>query len=330
MAKSQENRRRLREHIIDYLDDEGNKIPKQTYLTRNPEKLIADSKQGENAIVTNLLLYTHRTDAWHNAICVYYVNSTQNPLEKGRQIKVNVQAGTLTVNVYNSGMVMFQGAESVLVSVLDSFDQILQVVERPYEFGGLSQHSSEEHQPEREQSQPTEREQFQPTEREQSQPAERAQSQPAEREQSQLAERGQSQPAEKQSQPTGESSLNLERESSLNPQRESSLNPQRESSLNPQRENWPFRQIDNHHNLQRHNHLNLLRDNLYNLQRDNLYNLQRDNHYNLQRHSHYNLQRDIYYNLQRDYHFNLQRDYLPNHPLASHSILQRDNLCNLQ
>ena len=87
----------------------------------NPETLWSDTAQiGGKPTTTNL--HTDDCDSWHRAICKHYKYYDKQGICKGRQIQLKKKEGDnnntfLTVNVYQTGTVMFQGSEAGLISV---------------------------------------------------------------------------------------------------------------------------------------------------------------------------------------------------------------------
>lgn len=119
---------KLRPLLISYEDktDEEKKAYKHRLLRQRPETLIADKKEKKNKeMITNLLLYTDYTEDWHQVLCTHYTNITRKNIDKGRQIKINDSGVTLTVNVYDSGIIMFQGTEARLCSVPDDLEALI-------------------------------------------------------------------------------------------------------------------------------------------------------------------------------------------------------------
>ena len=65
---------------------------KHKLLRENPECVLPDSSQtGQKITVTNLLLHTDRTDAWHRAICTHYKQHKKWGICNGRQITIDSQ-----------------------------------------------------------------------------------------------------------------------------------------------------------------------------------------------------------------------------------------------
>lgn len=122
---------KLRPLLISYENkppNEEKKDYKDRLLRENPETLIADKKKiKDKEIITNLLLYTEHTEDWYQVLCTRYTNNTRRKIDKGRQIKImgNDSEGILTVNIYNSGIIMFQGTEVRLCSVPDDLEALI-------------------------------------------------------------------------------------------------------------------------------------------------------------------------------------------------------------
>lgn len=125
----------LRTLLISYPNDlqtkEDKKAFKDELLRKHPETLRADCCRNP-ARITNLLFYTKDTEAWYQAFCTHYANHTTRDIDKGRQIKINTDGNDdpLTVNVYHSGTVMFQGKETTLSYAKGDFPIIKAEVER--------------------------------------------------------------------------------------------------------------------------------------------------------------------------------------------------------
>ncbi|XP_058273392.1 uncharacterized protein LOC131370212 [Hemibagrus wyckioides] len=120
-----EIRTRLHSLLITYPEDVPNKREyKHKLLREHPESLRADLKR--DGTVPDLVFYTPHIDAWHKVLCSHYTNHRTRGLKDGRQIKINRNGSdqTLTVNIYHTGIVMFQGTEVPLSSVLDDFDTL--------------------------------------------------------------------------------------------------------------------------------------------------------------------------------------------------------------
>lgn len=113
--------------LIDYpddlQDDEERKNYKRSQLINHPETLRAD--QNRRGRITNLLFYTGRLQAWGQALLNHYGNNTRNIGGTGIQIQTQINGSTLTVYVYNSGTIMFQGNEATLGSVPGVFNQLI-------------------------------------------------------------------------------------------------------------------------------------------------------------------------------------------------------------
>lgn len=132
------------------LQEHAKKAYKDKLLRDYPETLRADCLTNE-ARITNLLLYTADIEAWHKALCSHYTNHTTRAIDtNGRQIKIEGTGndGDLTVNIYNSGTIMFQGKEARLSSVLEDFN-ILKALRKRYteareEGGKTGKHREEE------------------------------------------------------------------------------------------------------------------------------------------------------------------------------------------
>ncbi|XP_060746138.1 uncharacterized protein LOC132859401 [Tachysurus vachellii] len=137
-----EIRTNLRFLLITYPEDVKDKHEyKHEQLRKHPETLRADISRKDN--VTNLLFYTQDTEAWYKALCSHYTNHTTRNINDGRQIKIegnDTDSSPLTVNIYRSGTVMFQGSEARLSSVQDDFE-ILKALSR------IQRHGHQDHNP---------------------------------------------------------------------------------------------------------------------------------------------------------------------------------------
>ncbi|GAA6065271.1 uncharacterized protein LOC116699438, partial [Tachysurus ichikawai] len=144
-----EIRTNLHSLLITYPEDvQDRREYKHELLRKHPETLRADiSKKGR---VTNLLFYTQHTDAWYGALCSLYTNHKTTNINDGRQIKIegnDMDGGPLTVNIYHSGIVMFQGSEARLSSVPDDFE----ILKAP---NNIQRHGHQDHNPGRQDHDP--------------------------------------------------------------------------------------------------------------------------------------------------------------------------------
>ncbi|KAL7853092.1 hypothetical protein SRHO_G00188770 [Serrasalmus rhombeus] len=111
---------------------QARKALKHRVLNDNPEMLTIDSSKAEDKItITNLLLYTEHTEAWHSAICAHYQHHRKRGICNGRQIVIKNEDrdSFLTVNAYHNGTIMFQGSEASLSSVQQDFSFIKALAE---------------------------------------------------------------------------------------------------------------------------------------------------------------------------------------------------------
>lgn len=78
------------------------------------ETLVRGDWDGE---ICNLRFRTHRRTAWIDALETYYVGRvTQKTIQDALQLVIDASIGRLTVNLYNTGTVMVQGARPVLTT----------------------------------------------------------------------------------------------------------------------------------------------------------------------------------------------------------------------
>ncbi|KAI5626013.1 hypothetical protein C0J50_14416 [Silurus asotus] len=119
----------LRQLLISYPAGLRNKQDKKEYkdklLRNNPESLRADATR-DGTKITDLLFYTEHTESWLRALTTHYTHHTTRDIQYGRQMTIRADDGdgNLTVNIYKSGMIMFQGSEARLRSVPDDFNTL--------------------------------------------------------------------------------------------------------------------------------------------------------------------------------------------------------------
>jgi len=99
----------------------------------NPEILVGAQRDGQ---ICNLRFFTHRSPAWRNTFYRYYEGRvTERIIQDALQLCVvdseNPQKKHLTVNIYNSGVIMLQGARPVLINFKnETFDVLKGMVEQ--------------------------------------------------------------------------------------------------------------------------------------------------------------------------------------------------------
>ncbi|XP_075172293.1 uncharacterized protein LOC142243993 [Anomaloglossus baeobatrachus] len=105
------------------------KAIKHAKIREDPETLFTDfTSKEKDKRKTNLLFFTDQPLAWHTALCKQYKHTYKNGINKGRQIRIRNQkedeTNSLTINVYNNGIIMVQGTEENLQKFKDRFSQI--------------------------------------------------------------------------------------------------------------------------------------------------------------------------------------------------------------
>lgn len=104
-------------HPSELKNAQAKKIYKQKLLRENPETLRADfSQTGAELSITNLLLYSENTEAWHWTICTHCTHHNKRGICSSREIAIkdkDSDSAFLNVNVYHNGTISIASLGSV-------------------------------------------------------------------------------------------------------------------------------------------------------------------------------------------------------------------------